>query len=79
MTISVHLISTYSGSSEEDFIDKETYGTGDVYDVIDSPTAVCISINTAIAIGAFALEREVTSRGRIHRQRNLRLLGSMAA
>ena len=50
MTISVHLISTYSGSSEEDFIDKETYGTGDVYDVIDSPTAVRISINAAIAI-----------------------------
>ena len=54
MTISVHLISTYSGSSEEDFIDKETYGTGDVYDVIDSPIAV--SIYAAIAIGAFALK-----------------------
>ena len=50
LTISVHLISTYSGSSEEDFIDKEIYGTGDVYDVIDSPTAARISINAAIAI-----------------------------
>ena len=49
------MISTYSGSSEEDFIDKETYGTGDVYDVIDSPTAVRISINAANAVGAFAL------------------------
>ena len=49
MTISVHLISTYSGSSEEDFIiNKETHGNGDVYDVIDSPIAV--SIYAAIAL-----------------------------
>ena len=76
--IALHLNTTTTGSGvEEDFINKETYGNGDVYDVIDSPIAV--SIYAAIAIGAFALEREVTSRGRIHRQRNLRLLGSMAA
>ena len=39
---------------EEDFINKETYGNGDVYDVIDSPIAV--STYAAIAIGAFALK-----------------------
>ena len=33
---------------------KETYVIGDVYNVIDSPTAV--SIYAAIAIGAFALK-----------------------
>ena len=46
---------TTTGSGvEEDFINKETYGYGDVYDVIDSPIAV--SIYAAIAIGAFALK-----------------------
>ena len=49
------MISTYSGSSVDlRTINKETYGNGDVYDVIDSPIAV--SIYAAIAIGAFALK-----------------------
>ena len=59
MTISVHLISTYSGSSVDlRTINTETYGTRDEYDVIDFPLrlAVCVSIYAAIAIGAFALK-----------------------
>ena len=53
--ISLHLNTTTTGSGvEEDFINKETYGNGDVYDVIDSPIAV--STYAAIAIGAFALK-----------------------
>ena len=51
--ISLHLNTTTTGSGVERNY-KETYGNGDVYDVIDSPIAV--SIYAAIAIGAFALK-----------------------
>ena len=57
LTISVHLISTYSGSSVDlRTINTETYGTRDEYDVIDFPLrfAVCVSIFAAFAIGASA-------------------------
>ena len=58
MTISVHLISTYSGSSEEDFINEETYGTA-VYDEIDSPIAVS-SYNAASGLIAYYDRKEST-------------------
>ena len=51
--IALHLNTTTTGSGVERNY-KETYGNGDVYDVIDSPIAV--SIYAAIAIGAFALK-----------------------
>ena len=80
--ISLHLNTTKTGSGVEDLTTKETkHGSEDKKENIlfQQKAAAIVSINAAIAIGAFALEREVTSRGRIHRQRNLRLLGSMAA
>ena len=51
MTISVHLISTYSGSSVDlRTINTETYGTRDEYDVIDFPLRFAVSsYNAAIS------------------------------
>ena len=60
--IALHLNTTTTGSGvEEDFINKETNGTGDV---IDSPTAVS-SYNAASGPIAYD-DREESTLGRAH-------------